>query len=301
MQWKVEQRVNQSKEALDRLEALLMSWGCSTTRTRFGLNLPSDIGVTAIAASAIDPSQSPFGAPCMVVRATTSLFPHTVPYFARLAPLLNRFAMFGAITQDGDDVSIISRITLAEDSEQGDDTLILIGAAALWNVTTMIDVADHINRRDPTPSTDAPSAWGKHDLAAVANRFRDHHQFVVRVEEDSLSVAFQSAGYRVLIEVFLSTPHPTLGAGLLIGLEIISDDMSPGSPDALVTRLNYDEALPRPNVDHLGAWCLGRSDNSIGYVSFIPNMFKDAVTQPSIEQRFVFNAVNRGVLTTQQL
>lgn len=292
-----------SERLLDRLEALLTEWDCSPDRTSSGIDLASNNGVTSISAADVDPRQSPFGIPSCAIRARTNVSTATASYFSRLAPVLNRFAVFGAVTEDSSGLSIVSGVTITEETSHLDDKLILIGAAARWNADTTMAVAKHVARPAETPSNWplSSSAWNESDLSAIAEQLRDTSEFVVSVDSESLSVGFQSGAYRVLVQSFLSAPHPTVGPGLLVGLEIISDALGENSREALVTKLNAQESSSYTGLDHLGAWCLGRFENSIGYVSFVPNALRFAVSEPSIEQRFVFAAINRGVLTTQRM
>jgi hypothetical protein len=65
-------------------------------------------------------------------------------------------------------------------------------------------------------------------------------------------------------------PHPGAGGGLLCILHMPHRVTREWLPNVL-SDLNRKEMAPRDQPPHFGAWCQGNSEETVAYVSFLPN------------------------------
>lgn len=215
-----------------------------------------------------------------VVQITTDL-PGKFPRLPFLTPeslvFLNRAAALGALTVESDRCFVGSRLTVFE-TEQA------------WNLHipfllfTVISGSDAhlgaISRMFGNKEANGgESVWTVEDFSYVASKLSEFcvcsggglgltAEFGLRPGVTSVAVGdHQTALWQLKAE----EPHPDLGGGLLCLLQMPHRLTQERLADILQD-LNRKEMAPRDQPPHFGAWCEGNWENTVAYVSFLPNV-----------------------------
>jgi len=94
-----------------------------------------------------------------------------------------------------------------------------------------------------------------------------------------------------LIEMMADQPHPELGGGLLILLQMPHRLNNQTRLRQLCVQLNNIEMVAPDLPPHFGGWCEGKLRNNLAYVSFLPNPMYSV---PGIALEVAIWAMNRA-------
>jgi hypothetical protein len=94
-----------------------------------------------------------------------------------------------------------------------------------------------------------------------------------------------------LLQLIADQPHPELGGGLLVLLQMPHNIADNSELAQLCGKLNCLEMAPADLPPHFGAWCPG-SDCTLTYVSFLPNALHNVI--PGIAMNCAFWAFHRA-------
>jgi hypothetical protein len=190
----------------------------------------------------------------------------------------NSFAALGALTSDGGDVHIGSRLTLYEPETAWPDLhlpLLLfttIGGpeATFGAIRRLLSNGRHRSGR---------SKWTVQDLAQVEGLLSELCVCTTGglgltaefgLTPDALSAA-AADGATALFELMADQPHPELGGGLLCLLQMPHQARDEQQLQQVCLQLNNLEMAAQDLPPHFGAWCPGRLGRNPAYVSFLPN------------------------------
>lgn len=288
---------------LDDIEFLLKAWGLSPTREKDSLLLETSAGITQLTTSTPKHKSNSITTsfPGVVVTVRTPVKTELTEWFGKMAPMLNRYATLGALTLEENGVSVVSRSSLAHKREHQGSSVELIAAAVAFGAKSPLVAGVKIMQKDDSPPSGAPtiSAWVNEDFERIKQKIDSDKDLLCNVGGNSMSIeiplrygkadAKKTEG-AALLQMFTDAPHLVHGAGLLIGLELPFKIADKDKLIDLVNHLNQTEAISQHSLPHFGAWCIGRTEDNLGYVSFLPNLLKF----PEIERGFAFSAISRA-------
>jgi hypothetical protein len=228
-----------------------------------------------IAPTRDEPSKDPLQA---VVQITTD-FPRNLKSFLTPESLmtLNQAAVFGALTLDNGRCFIGSRLSVFE-QEQAWNLYIpfLLGAVISGKEHHADAILSMLGKREAKAGD---SAWTVDDFNYVQSKLSEFcvctsngrgltAEFGLRPDMGSAVLGHHMTA---LWQLMAEQPHPGAGGGLLCTLHMPHRVSRERLPDALAN-LNRREMEPRDQSPHFGAWCQGNSEDTVAYVSFLPNM-----------------------------
>jgi len=195
----------------------------------------------------------------------------------------NRRAAMGAFTVMDGKLYVVSRLTTYEGEDSWDLHSPLLAFAAAFSGDAM----------DPRTLAQGPRAapvWPGEDFAGLE---KELSRFCVCNGDDAgftaefpLRAGSGCAGLgdqrTALLRMMTDEPHPIIGSGLLVVLEMPHQFPSPDDLAKVVERLNAWEAEPGDRVPHYGAWCAGGVGNP-AYASFVPG----GLRRPGLARNFV--------------
>jgi len=299
------------ESALDEVEAALKTFGHAPNRGQRRLLFQTPFGTTLIAATrpAYDP-RAPLvtGIPGVTVTVRTSVQPELEQMLGRMPAEINRFATLGALIRGDNGLLVASRASLFAEGGEQDPTPFLLAAAAIYGAESLCRAAAKAALADKSPQAGMPqeSEWGPRDFETLKQQFEKSPRIESHLDSESFSVGFAVQGGQgegtagevdALLQVFWNIPHLVCGAGLLIGFELMAGVGDRERLAALVEHLNRSELEPAHGFPHFGAWCPGRFEGSLGYVTFLPNGLKSF----ELEQKFINWALSRAELTVRWL
>jgi hypothetical protein len=310
-EWQERQYAVSIESALDRIETALKTFGLSPKLDQKGLRLQVSAGSTVISVTRpLHDSRAPMVSrlPGVVVSVHTWLQPELREMLGKMPPELHRFATLGALIQDEDGPVVVSRASLFDQSGERDPAPLLLAAAAIYGADSLCRAAAKAALGDNSPPAGMPqrSEWRPGDFETIKQEIEKSPQITCRLDDESFSIGFPVHGTEVegpvtevaaLVQIFWNMPHVACGAGLLIGLELMVGTNDRGQLAALIEHLNRSESQPEHGFPHFGAWCPGRFEGSLGYVTFLPNALKSL----KVERTFVDTALLRAEVTVSSL
>ena len=222
-----------------------------------------------------------------------------------LSSLFNPMAALGALTFDGSKVYIGSRLTIFE-REDAWSTLHL----PLLMIATIGSAAGILGamRRNFSgePSRGGDSEWGEGEFELLQKMMSricvcttGGLGFTAEfgLEADAASAA---AGDRntALFQMYADQPHPELGGGLFVLLQLPHQLPGPRQVQELCEALNLLEMDAVDLPPHFGAWCPGRMGTNLAYVSFLPNALHAV---PNIATNAAIWGMHRAKWASEQL
>jgi hypothetical protein len=216
-----------------------------------------------------------------VVRMTTPLPKALAALFENKAvgcATFNTFAALGALTSDGGDVHVGSRLTLYEPQADWPDLhlpLLLfttIGGPQATFGAIRRSLTDERHRT-------GRSKWTVQDLAQVEGLLCELCVCTTRglgltaefgLTPDAPSEVAADRG-TALFQLMADQPHPELGGGLLCLLQMPHQVPDEQHLQQVCLQLNNLEMAAQDLPPHFGAWCPGRLGRNPAYVSFLPN------------------------------
>lgn len=220
-----------------------------------------------------------------VVQVRTALPREVAALFSKpeLTARMNKLATLGALTADGGDVFVGSRLTLYEGEEAGDVQIPMLLFSVILSTSSLLGAM----RRTfgPEEGEKSASAWVEGDFEQVEGylsrvsvcttgglgltaEFGLREGAVSAVVGDDDTALWQLQG---------DQPHPELGGGLFCLLQLPHQLSDQARLDRVLVQLNQMEMAPHDLPPHFGAWCPGRRGNNPAYVSFLPNVLHSAV------------------------
>ncbi len=195
-----------------------------------------------------------------------------------LPAALNGFAALGAVTCEGKEIYVGSRLTIYE-SEDAWRTLHL--PVLLFTIISGSEPVLGGFRRvlGSEPPRGGRSKWSEGDFEVT-------HSMLSRVclctigglgltAEFGLSEGSMSAGVghtdTALFQMAADQPHPEFGGGLFCLLQLPHELPDEKRLEAVCAKLNQIEMKAIGLPPHFGAWCAGKRGNNPAYVCFIPN------------------------------
>jgi hypothetical protein len=190
---------------------------------------------------------------------------------------LNKAAVLGALTLDGDGCFIGSRLTVFEQERA-------------WNVYLPFLIFTIISGSDSHfgaisrmfgggEAAKGKSAWTVEDFSYAQSKLSEicvctggglglTAEFGLR---PGVASAVLGDHMTALWQLDAEQRHPELGGGLFCLLQMPHRVSRERLAEILVD-LNRREMAPRDQPPHFGAWCQGNSENTLAYVSFLPNV-----------------------------
>jgi hypothetical protein len=220
--------------------------------------------------------------------------------------VINRMATLGALTFDGDDVFVGSRLTVLE----SDHAWNIQGPLVLLSISAAEDIL-RAPRKALTgqPNGNGKSAWGTRDFEQVEAIFSqrcvcvgEEHGVTAEFALDTVNAepaletglveVTAGGGGTALWKIVSDEPHPAIGGGLFCMLEL--PHRLRGEPwlSQVLQQLNELEMQAEPLPPHFGAWCAGTLGDNPAYVSFLPNALHDAA--PGIAANMTAWALGRA-------
>jgi len=190
---------------------------------------------------------------------------------------LNAMVSSGALTHDGFNVYVGSRLTISETESAWNIQFPLLLFAAIHATDSLLGAVP--GALAGTDSDDSASAWGEEDFEHVesflsricvctAGRSGLTAEFALG---DGTGIAIDGDAKTALWKLVGDEPHPHLGGGLFCLLQLPHRVPDTAQLDEILMRLNTVE-MESPNLPpHFGAWCRGRLGNNPAYVSFLSN------------------------------
>jgi hypothetical protein len=190
---------------------------------------------------------------------------------------LNKAAVLGALTVNGNRCSIGSRLTVLEQEDAWNVYIpfliftVIAGSDSHLGAISRMFGATEANRGE--------SAWTAEDFSYVQSKLSEISvctggglgltaEFGLRPGVMSAALGHHMTA---LWQLDAEQPHPELGGGLFCLLHMPHRVSRERLPEILVD-LNRREMAPRDQSPHFGAWCQGNSENTLAYVSFLPNV-----------------------------
>jgi hypothetical protein len=267
-------------EILNQLAAFLSGTTLKASRERNALVVRYEHYSTHVELTTPDERNSPMGPIEAVVQIRTDLpdeMAHMIAHNPKRGQLMNRMASCGALTFDGQQIFVGSRLTIL----QSDNA---------WNiqapmvVCAIIGAAEAIlggTRRALSGQTGGAgtSAWGTTDFEQVEERFSGRcvcfadeagfsAEFPLRAE--AISAAAGDSG-TALWKIATDEPHPVAGGGIFCALELPHRLSDAARLSQVLAQLNQLEMQPQALPPHFGAWCPGTLEHNPAYISFLPN------------------------------
>ena len=190
----------------------------------------------------------------------------------------NKMAALSALVSEGKQVIIGSRLTIYESEDAWKSLHFpLLMFSALQGPHAILSGLRKMFANEPF--SENPSAWTEQDLSFI-------HSTLSRIcvatdgglgvtAEIPLSANAMSAisgdGDTALLEIKADQPHPELGGGLFILLQMPNRTKDEAKLKAACLRLNQMEFEARDLPPFFGAWCEGKLGGNPAYISFIPN------------------------------
>jgi hypothetical protein len=269
---------------LDELQRVLSTTTLKISREAESLIAEHETAVTKV--TVIPPARDEVGNDPIqaVVQVTTDLpgnFPRSLVTPESLMTL-NQMAVLGALTVERDRCFIGSRLTVFEQEQAWNlyfpflISTVIAGADAHLGALQTIFGNKEANRED--------SVWTEADFSYVRSKLSE---FCVCTEgglgltaefglRPSATIAASGHHMTALWQLKAEEPHPELGGGLLCVLHMPHRVTRERLADILQD-LNHREMAPRDQPPHFGAWCGGHLENTLAYVSFLPNFMHSTV------------------------
>jgi hypothetical protein len=237
-----------------------------------------------------------------VVRITTELPKQLSGFFKKpeATVAMNRFAALGALFSDGASTCIGSRLTIYEaENAWGTLHLPLLLFTTIMGAEAILGAVRRTFNKEPYVEGD--SAWTQGDFEQVETRLS--RVCVCTTGELGLTAEFglskgavtAVAGHHTaLLQLKGDQPHPELGGGLFLVLEMPHQLHDEKSLSQLCMELNKMEMAAADAPPHFGAWCEGKLGSNPAYVSFFPNAFHEAREVSAIAVNAAFWAANRA-------
>jgi hypothetical protein len=264
---------------LDELERMLSTTSLKISRDADSLTAKHETVITKL--KVVPPERGVVGEDALqaVVQITTDLSGNLPK--SLLAPealiLLNQMAVLGAITLENGRCFIGSRLSVFEQYPAWNLYIPFLLFTVISGSESQLGAIHRAlgNREDELGG----SAWTADDFGDVQSRLSESCACTVGdkgftaefgLRPDATSAA---AGHRMtaLWQLEADEPHPELGGGLRCTLHLphrVSREQLP----KILADLNRREMAPRDQPPHFGAWCQGNLENSLAYVSFLPNV-----------------------------
>ena len=243
-----------------------------------------------------------------VVRVTTELPAHIQKLMKgrelESTAAFNPMAALGALTFEKSPIYVGSRLTMFEREDAWRLHLPLL-------VFTIIGAAEAIlgaMRRTfaGEPPRGGESKWDKDEFESLEEMMS---RFCVcttgglgLTAEFGLepTAASAAAGHHntALFEICADQPHPELGGGLFILLQLPHTLPADRQVHDACARLNLLEMAAADMPPHFGAWCPGRMGTNLAYVSFLPNALHAV---PNIAMNATMWAMHRAEWASRQL
>jgi hypothetical protein len=268
------------------LEAIQRMLSTTTLKvSRDGDSLVAEHDTTITRLTVIPPAPDNIGDDPIsaVVQIITDL-PKNIPSFLtrERISILNQMAVLGALIVDNDRCFIGSRLTTFENESAWNLYVpFLLFATIAGSDSHLEAVQTVLGMKEPATGK---SAWTADDFRALQSALSDFSVSTtgdlsltaeIGLRPGALSAAVGDH-MTALLRLDATSPHPALGGGLLCLLHMphsVSGDRLP----AIIQDLNRREMSPRDQPPHFGAWCQGRAENTLAYVSFLPNALHEAV------------------------
>lgn len=115
-----------------------------------------------------------------------------------------------------------------------------------------------------------------------------------------LGAASAATGHHktALFQLQADQPHPELGGGLFVLLQLPHQLPGARQVHEACARLNLLEMAAVDQPPHFGAWCPGLMGNNLAYVSFLPNALHAA---PNIAKSTTMWGIHRAAWASKQL
>jgi len=266
---------------LSDLREILKHSGVDVLQEKGG-SLVIDHGAYKTHVGVVEPIErsSPNGVVSSVVQIKTVLPPQIQSLFPTDGLLLagNKMASLSALTRSSAGAIIGSRLTIYE-NEDAWRTLhlpLLLFATLLGSNAILGGLRRVFAKEEPRED---PSDWTESDLNFV-------HGYLSRISvatNGGLGVtaeiplaanavaAINGDNDTALLQLMADQPHPELGGGLFVLLQMPHRTRDERKLNAICTRLNELELEARDLPPFFGAWCEGKLGGNPAYVSFIPN------------------------------
>jgi len=223
--------------------------------------------------------QSDIGPIKYVIRVRTVLPRDIKAMFATPASIVSANAMvsLGALTTDGVNVYVGSRLTILENESAWNIQFPLLLFAAVQATNSLLGGVQ--SALAGTDSDDSASAWGEEDFEQVESFLS--RMCVCTTDGSGLTAEFSlrdgavsaiaGHGQTALWKLVGDQPHPRLGGGLFCLLQLPHRVPDTAQLDGILMRLNTVEMESQNLPPHFGAWCRGTLGNNPAYVSFLSN------------------------------
>lgn len=214
-----------------------------------------------------------------VVRIKTNLPSEIKDLLARpeFIDIMNRRTALGAVTSDGGDFFIGSRLTIYEQEEAWNIQIPLLLFSVIGGVEAILGATRRIiSEEEPEGGA---SEWTEEDMNMVetylskisyCNADKTGLTAEFGLKADAVS-AMAGDHETALWQLFTDQPHPELGGGLFCLLQLPHQMQDEAKLDNVLAQLNQMEMEPHDLPPHFGAWCRGKMGNNPAYVSFLPN------------------------------
>jgi hypothetical protein len=191
--------------------------------------------------------------------------------------LLNRVAVLGAITLENGRCFVGSRLTVFEQYPAWNLYIpFLLFTVISGSESQLGAIHRALGNKEDEPGE---SAWTADDFGDIQSRLSE--SCACTASNTGLTAEFglrpgttsATAGHHMtaLWQLKADEPHPEIGGGLRCTLHMPHRVNPERLPEILVD-LNRREMAPRDQPPHFGAWCQGNSENTLAYVSFLPNV-----------------------------
>ena len=220
------------------------------------------------------------------------------------AAAFNPMAALGALTCDKSRIYVGSRLTIFEREDAWRQLHLPL---LLFTVIGGTDGILGAMRRTfgGEPPNEEQSEWDEDDFECLEERMS---RFCVcssgglgftaefGLEPGAKSVA---TGHRTaLFELRADQPHPELGGGLFVLLQLPHQLAGARQVHEACARMNLLEMAAADLPPHFGAWCPGRMGTNLAYVSFLPNPLHAA---PNIAMNATMWGIHRAEWASKQL
>lgn len=194
------------------------------------------------------------------------------------AAAYNPMAALGALTVDSGGIYVGSRLTIYEDENAWQQLhLPLLLFSIVCGTEAILGAIQHTF--GTLASRGGHSAWTAEDfdlLERMLSRFCDCSSgglgFTAEFEvKPRASLSGVGHPRTALLHMRADQPHPALGGGLFILLQLPHRISGEEEAHRVCARLNLLEMEAGDLPPHFGAWCLGRMGTNLAYVSFLPN------------------------------
>ena len=267
---------------LDELQSVFAMTSLEGKRKNNSLHIQRENYTTEITVVSPGNNLSPNGEIRAVVHVITTLPEELNGFFgkrpAKTLAIFNSFASLGSLYFDSGRIRIGSRLTIFEHEDAWENLHfpLLLFASASGPEALFGAIRRSFNKEEPAVG---PSKWTESDFEFIEGYLSKISVCTTGglglTAEFSLSPGEMSAilGDRntALFQLFADQPHPELGGGLFCLLEMPHQIRTQETAESLCMRLNKLEMEAEGLPPHFGAWCLGRLNNNLSYVMFLPN------------------------------